>query len=60
MDVSVTLMELVEVDGVKMESHQDALEPVKSDLSPEDHVAGMIIANLVDVFVGDVSKWEMV
>ena len=50
----------VEVDGVKMESHPDALEPVKSDLSPEDHVAGMIIANLVDVFVGDVSKWEMV
>ena len=54
------LTKVVEVDGVKMESHQDALEPVKPDLSPEDHVAGMIIANLVDVFVGDVSKWEMV
>ena len=60
MDASVTLMELVEVDGVKMESHQDALEPVKSDLPSVDHVPGMIIVNLADVSVGDVSKWEMV
>ena len=51
------LTKLVEVDGVRVENHPDASEPVKSDLPPlVDHAAGTIIAKLVDVFVGDVSN----